>query len=125
MKKVLTGILVCLSLISYSSTQSTAISKAADTLSRTEQRIKKTNIKRRIKLLEEISKLESDYEKREEMTEKLRMDSEVRWKRDEYREILKKYEMVQNNIRNEIAKRQKELTEIETGRGIMAVEVTE
>ena len=125
MKKVLTGILVCLSLISYSSTQSTAISKAADTLSRTEQRIKKTNIKRRIKLLEEISKLESDYEKREEMTEKLRMDSEVRWKRDEYREILKKYEMVQNNIRNEIAKRQKELTEIETGLGIMAVEVTE
>ena len=43
------------------------------------------------KLLNEISKLESDYQDREEITEKLRMDSEVRWKRNGYRKILKKY----------------------------------
>ena len=46
------------------------------------------------KLLNEISKLESDYQDREEITEKLRMDSEVRWKRNGYRKILKKYETV-------------------------------
>ena len=125
MKKVLTGTLICMSLISYGYTNSTVISNEAGNLSRAEERIIEQNNRKRDKLLSEISKLESDYQNREEMTEKLRMDSEVRWKRDEYQKMLKKYDTVQTNTQKEIEKKQKELSVIEKGLGIMSAGVME
>ena len=113
MKRLLTGILVCCSLVSYSYTKSTVISEEAEKINRAEEKIMEKQSIRREKLLKELGDLEANYASREEMTEKLRMDSEVRWYRDEYREILKKYELVQNDLEKEINKRKNELSAIE------------
>ena len=123
MKKLLTGILMCTSLVSYSYADN--ISAEVNSLSKAEQRQQEKNNKRREKLLAEITQLESEYNFREVTVEKLRMDSEVRWKRDEYSEILKKYETLQKNTEKEIVKRQKEVAQIEKGFGIISAGVME
>ena len=53
------------------------------------------------------------------------MDSEVRWYRDEYREILKKYDDVQKNLSEEINKKEKELVLVNIGLGIQEEAVLE
>ena len=123
MKKLLTGILMCTSLVSYSYADN--ISAEVNSLSKAEQRQQEKNNKRREKLLAEITQLESEYNFREVTVEKLRMDSEVSWKRDEYSEILKKYETLQKNTEKEIVKRQKEVAQIEKGFGIISAGVME
>ena len=64
-------------------------------------------------------------EVKDKITEKLKMDSEVRWYRDEYKEILKKYESVQDNLEKEIEKKERELAIVNRGLGISAEEITE
>ena len=55
----------------------------------------------------------------EKTFEKLEKDSEVRWYRDEYKEILKKYDTVQTELEKEIEKREKELAVINSGLNLM------
>ena len=74
--------------------------------------------RRKEKLENDLEKLYENYNSRAEMTEKLRVDSEVRWYRDEYREILKKYDDVQKSLSEEINKKEKELALVNIGLGI-------
>ena len=81
--------------------------------------------RRKEKLENELEKLYANYNSRTDITEKLRMDSEVRWYRDEYREILKKYDDVQTSLNEEINKKEKELALVNIGLGIQEEPVLE
>ena len=81
--------------------------------------------RRKEKLENELEKLYANYNSRTDITEKLRMDSEVRWYRDEYREILKKYDDVQTSLNEEINKKEKELALVNMGLGIQEATVLE
>ena len=76
-------------------------------------------------LEKEVTELKVLQEGKEKTFEKLEKDSEVRWYRDEYKEILKKYESVQDNLEKEIEKKERELAIVNRGLGISAEEITE
>ena len=76
-------------------------------------------------LEKEVTELKGLQEGKEKTFEKLEKDSEVRWYRDEYKEILKKYESVQDNLEKEIEKKERELAIVNRGLGISAEEITE
>ena len=114
-------ILLCLLLgtMCFGYTRMSTLTEEAGKLNSAETGRQKRLVQRKEKLENDLSKLYENYNSRTEMTEKLKMDSEVRWYRDEYREILKKYETVQTDLEKEIEKREKELTVINSGLGLL------
>jgi hypothetical protein len=119
MKKILIGLMICLSISSYSYTRTSTLTQEAEKLDRAEEQRKSRLTRRKDKLEGELAALYENYNSRIEMTEKLKMDSEVRWFRDEYKEILKKYESVQDELEKEIEKKEKELAVVNRGLGIV------
>ena len=118
MRKLLMGLMICLSIGSYSYTRTSTITKEAEKIDRAEEQRKNRLSTRKNKLEGELAALYENYNSRVEITEKLRVDSEVRWNRDEYREILKKYESVQGDLEKDIEKKEKELAIVNRGLGI-------
>ena len=119
MKKILIGLMICLSISSYSYTRTSTLTQEAEKLDRAEEQRKSRLTRRKDKLEGELATLYENYNSRIEITEKLKMDSEVRWYRDEYKEILKKYESVQGELEKEIEKKEKELAVVNRGLGIV------
>ena len=113
-------ILLCLLLgtMCFGYTRMSTLTEEAGKLSSAETGRQRRLVQRKEKLENDLSKLYENYNSRTEITEKLRMDSEVRWYRDEYREILKKYDDVQKNLSEEINKKEKELALVNIGLGI-------
>ena len=120
-------ILLCLLLgtMCFGYTRMSTLTEEAGKLNSAETGRQKRLVQRKEKLENDLSKLYENYNSRTEITEKLRMDSEVRWYRDEYREILKKYDDVQNNLNEEISKKEKELALVNIGLGIQEEPVLE
>ena len=120
-------ILLCLLLgtICFGYTRMSTLTEEAGKLNSAETGRQKRLVQRKEKLENDLSKLYENYNSRTEITEKLRMDSEVRWYRDEYREILKKYDDVQKNLSEEINKKEKELALVNIGLGIQEEAVLE
>ena len=125
MRKLLLCLMICLSTGSYAYTRTSTITKEAEKIEKAEEQRKDRLSRRKDKLETELAELLKNYNSRVEITEKLKMDSEVRWYRDEYREILKKYESVQDNLEKEIEKKERELAIVNRGLGISAEETTE
>ncbi len=119
MRKISALLLLSLSITGYAYTRMSTLTEEAEKISKAESVRTEKLMTRKTKLENELSKLYENYNSRTEMTEKLKMDSEVRWYRDEYREILKKYETVQTDLEKEIEKREKELTVINSGLGLL------
>ena len=119
MRKISALLLLSLSITGYAYTRMSTLTEEAEKISKAESVRTEKLMTRKTKLENELSKLYENYNSRKEMTEKLKMDSEVRWYRDEYREILKKYETVQTDLEKEIEKREKELTVINSGLGLL------
>ena len=119
MRKLSALLLLSISLTGYSYTRMSVITEEAEKINKAEAVRTERLMKRKIKLENELSELQKNYNSRTEITEKLRMDSEVRWYRDEYREILKKYDTVQTDLEKEIEKREKELMVINSGLGLL------
>lgn len=118
MKKIVLLMLLC-SVMSLGYKRSDSLGEELGKIEREQSlRTQKLEI-RKSKLEDELSKLQENYNSRIDMVEKLREDSEVRWNRDEYREILKKYEVVQEDLEKEISKREKEISLINKGLGII------
>ena len=61
----------------------------------------------------EIADLKSKEIGKEKLTAKLGRDSEVRWHRDKYKQILKDYETYYKNLTKTIAEKEQRLSEIE------------
>ena len=120
-------ILLCLLLgtISFGYTRMSTLTEEAGKINSAETARQERLQRRKEKLENDLEKLYKNYDSRAEITEKLRVDSEVRWYRDEYREILKKYDDVQNNLNEEISKKEKELALVNIGLGIQEEPVLE
>ena len=88
-------ILLCLLLgtICFGYTRMSTLTEEAGKINSAETARQERLQRRKEKLENELEKLYANYNSRTDITEKLRMDSEVRWYRDEYREILKKYDL--------------------------------
>ena len=125
MRKKLKCLMICLSTGSYAYTRTSTITKEAEKIEKAEEQRKDRLSRRKDKLETELAELLKNYNSRVEITQKLKMDSEVRWYRDEYREILKKYDDVQNNLNEEISKKEKELALVNIGLGIQEEPVLE
>ena len=119
MRKLLICFMICLSAGSYAYTRTSTITKEAEKIEKAEEQRKDRLSRRKDKLESELAELLKNYNSRVEITEKLKMDSEVRWYRDEYKEILKKYDTVQTELEKEIEKREKELAVINSGLNLM------
>ena len=105
MKKILLCLLLGTMCLGY--TRMSTLTEEAGKINSAETVRQERLLKRKEKLESELEKLYTSYNSRTEITEKLRMDSEVRWYRDEYRKILKNYDEVQNNLDEEISKKEK------------------
>ena len=125
MRKLLLCLMICLSTGSYAYTRTSTITKEAEKIEKAEEQRKDRLSRRKDKLETELAELLKNYNSRVEITEKLKMDSEVRWYRDEYRKKIKKYESVQDNLEKEIEKKERELAIVNRGLGISAEETTE
>ena len=125
MRKLLLCLMICLSTGSYAYTRTSTITKEAEKIEKAEEQRKDRLSRRKDKLETELAELLKNYNSRVEITEKLKMDSEVRWYRDEYREILKKYDDVQTSLNEEINKKEKELALVNMGLGIQEATVLE
>lgn len=123
MKKILMCLMICVNIVSYTYTRTQVITKEAEKLDKAEEQRKDRLTKRKNKLDAELADLQENYNSRIEITEKLKMDSEVRWYRDEYKEILKKYELVQRELEDKIEKKEKELAIVNRGLGIIKDEM--
>ena len=117
MKRLLLCLLIGTMCLGY--TRMSTLNEEAGKLDSAETARQNKLLQRKEKLENELEKLQENYNSRVEITEKLKMDSEVRWYRDEYREILKKYETVQTDLEKEIEKREKELAVLNRGLGIL------
>ena len=117
MKRLLLCLLIGTMCLGY--TRMSTLNEEAGKLDSAETARQNKLLQRKEKLENELEKLQENYNSRVEITEKLKMDSEVRWYRDEYREILKKYETVQTDLEKEIEKREKELAVINNGLGLL------
>jgi CRISPR/Cas system-associated protein Cas5 (RAMP superfamily) len=116
MKRILLCILLGTMCFGY--TRMSTLTEEAGKLNSAETARQNKLAQRKEKLENDLEKLYNNYNSRTEITEKLKMDSEVRWYRDEYREILKKYEVVQSDLEKEIEKKEKELAVVNRGLGI-------
>ena len=120
-------ILLCLLLgtICFGYTRMSILTEEAGKINSAESVRQERLQRRKEKLENELEKLYANYNSRTDITEKLRMDSEVRWYRDEYREILKKYDDVQTSLNEEINKKEKERALVNIGLGIQEEPVLE
>ena len=118
MRKLSALLLLSIGITGYAYTRMSTITDEVEKINKAESVRTERVMKRKAKLEKELADLYKNYNSRTEMTEKLRMDSEVRWYRDEYREILKKYDDVQKNLSEEINKKEKELALVNIGLGI-------
>ena len=125
MRKLSALLLLSIGITGYAYTRMSTITDEVEKINKAESVRTERVMKRKAKLEKELADLYKNYNSRTEMTEKLRMDSEVRWYRDEYREILKKYDNVQNNLNEEISKKEKELALVNIGLGIQEEPVLE
>ena len=125
MRKLSALLLLSIGITGYAYTRMSTITDEVEKINKAESVRTERVMKRKAKLEKELADLYKNYNSRTEMTEKLRMDSEVRWYRDEYREILKKYDDVQTSLNEEINKKEKELALVNMGLGIQEATVLE
>ena len=119
MRKLSALLLLSIGITGYAYTRMSTITDEVEKINKAESVRTERVMKRKAKLEKELADLYKNYNSRTEMTEKLRVDSEVRWYRDEYKEILKKYDTVQTELEKEIEKREKELAVINSGLNLM------
>ena len=71
------------------------------------------------RLEKEVEDLQNKLIGKEKLQEKLKKDSEVRWHRDEYKKILKKYDEYYKNLEKTIVQKQTRIAELETLLSVM------
>ncbi|KDE65491.1 hypothetical protein FUSO5_04540 [Fusobacterium necrophorum BFTR-1] len=83
-----------------------------------EKKVEFTNEK--AKLEEELVKLKEKQQGKEKVFEKLQKDAEIRWHRDEYKKLLKRYEEYYKKLIIGIEEREAKIAELEKLLSIMS-----
>ena len=112
MRKLLICFMICLSAGSYAYTRTSTITKEAEKIEKAEEQRKDRLSRRKDKLESELAELLKNYNSRVEITEKLKMDSEVRWYRDEYKKVLNQYDNYYEQIEKSITEKETKIEEI-------------
>jgi len=81
-------------------------------LMRKEDAQKQSYIQQKAQLEAEVEDLKAKQTSREKLVEKLRVDSEVRWHRDEYKKLLKRFDEYYNKLEQKIADKEQQITEL-------------
>ena len=128
MKKIvflLMGIMM-VSAMSFSAEQKSSIESSLNSiesqlnnLMKKEAAQKEAYEKQIAQLQSELDALKLKKEGRDKTAEKLRQDSEVRWHRDKYKNILREFDQYTNNIDKMIAEKEKKINELEALLSIM------
>ncbi len=88
-------------------------------LMRKEEAQKESYRQQKAQLEAEVEDLKSKQAGRDKLVEKLKLDSEVRWHRDEYKKVLNNAETYYKNIDRSIAEKEKKIVELDTLLSIM------
>ncbi|QUB95959.1 adhesion protein FadA [Leptotrichia sp. oral taxon 218] len=128
MKKIvflLMGIMM-VSAMSFSAEQKSSIESSLNSiesqfnnLMKKEAAQKEAYEKQIAQLQSELDALKLKKEGRDKTAEKLRQDSEVRWHRDKYKNILREFDQYTKNIDKMIAEKEKKINELEALLSIM------
>lgn len=106
-----------ISLLSYSDDEIIETINSIDTeyqellLKEEEKKIEFINEK--AKLEEEVAKLRERQQGKEEVFKKLERDSEIRWHRDEYKKLLKRYEEYYRKLNAALEEKETKIVELE------------
>ena len=73
----------------------------------------------KLQLESEVADLKAKEEGKEKLFEKLKKDSEVRWYRDKYKQILNNYDTYYKNLAKLIREKEQKITELEQILAIM------
>ena len=127
MKKIillLVGILT-VSSVSYSATQKSleqslnAIEAKFNDLLEKEAQKKREFEAQKAQLEAEVEDLKAKEQGKEKLFEKLKKDSEVRWLRDKYKQVLNNYDTYYKNIAKMIREKEQKISELEAMLSVM------
>lgn len=106
-----------ISLLSYSDDEIIETINSIDTeyqeLLLKEEEKKTEFINEKAKLEEEVAKLRERQQGKEEVFKKLERDSEIRWHRDEYKKLLKRYEEYYRKLNAALEEKETKIVELE------------
>lgn len=119
-KKMLLGCVLVLSSVSFA--EDNLMQQLANEVGSIEAEyqslLEKENEKRdefmqeKAQLEQELQELKSKQMGRDELYAKLKQDSEIRWHRDEYKKILKKFEVYYDKLQKKISDREQQISEL-------------
>ena len=88
-------------------------------LMKKEEAQKESYRQQKAQLEAEVEDLKSKQANREKLLEKLRVDSEVRWHRDKYKQVLNNYDTYYKNLAKLIREKEQKISELEQILAIM------
>ena len=119
-KKILLGCVLVLSSVSFA--EDNLMQQLANEVGSIEAEyqslLEKENEKRdefmqeKAQLEQELQELKSKQMGRDELYAKLKQDSEIRWHRDEYKKILKKFEVYYDKLQKKISDKEQQISEL-------------
>ena len=119
-KKILLGCVLVLSSVSFA--EDNLMQQLANEVGSIEAEyqslLEKENEKRdefmqeKAQLEQELQELKSKQMGRDELYAKLKQDSEIRWHRDEYKKILKKFEVYYDRLQKKISDKEQQISEL-------------
>ena len=119
-KKILLGCVLVLSSVSFA--EDNLMQQLANEVGSIEAEyqslLEKDNEKReefmqeKAQLEQELHELTSKQMGRDELYAKLKQDSEIRWHRDEYKKILKKFEVYYDKLQKKISDKEQQISEL-------------
>ena len=119
-KKILLGCVLVLSSVSFA--EDNLMQQLANEVGSIEAEyqslLEKENEKRdefmqeKAQLEQELQELKSKQMGRDELYAKLKQDSEIRWHRDEYKKILKKFEVYYDKLQKKISYKEQQISEL-------------
>ena len=119
-KKILLGCVLVLSSVSFAedNLMQQLASAVASIEAEYQSLLEKENEKRdefmqeKAQLEQELQELKSKQMGRDELYAKLKQDSEIRWHRDEYKKILKKFEVYYDKLQKKISDKEQQISEL-------------
>ena len=88
-------------------------------LMKKEEAQKQSYIQQKAQLEAEVEDLKEKQTSREKLVEKLKVDSEVRWHRDKYKQVLNNYDTYYKNLAKLIKEKEQKIAELEQILAIM------
>ena len=124
-KILLLSILLVMASLSYSATKPSleaslnSIENKFNDLLEKEAQKKREFEAQKVQLETEVADLKAKEEGKEKVFEKLKKDSEVRWHRDKYKQVLNNYDAYYKNISKLIREKEQKIAELEQILAIM------